>query len=465
MEFNSHTMKIALHYKLLFHTTILTLFLSGTGCQQNLQDESESKPNILVILTDDQGTIDLNCYGAEDLTTPNLDQLATSGIRFTQFYAGSAVCSPSRACLMTGRYPHFAGLPSNASSEKDHGRGMPGEQITMAEIFKSAGYQTGHVGKWHLGYTPEMMPNQQGFDYSFGHMGGCIDNYSHFFYWRGPNRHDLWRNGEEIWQDGEFFPDLMVDEVNQFIEKNQSSPWFLYWAINVPHYPLQGTKKWRDHYQDLSSTRNKYAAFVSTMDEKIGEVLENLSDLGLTENTIVVFQSDHGHSVEERTFGGGGNAGPYRGAKTSLFEGGIRVPAIISWPDQIEGNQTRNQLVTSADWLPTLVDLAVIEPLQHQINGKSIVSVLNSEDAISPHNYFHWAMGNDQWAVRKGEWKLIGHPRDPTQEVMLTGSDTLFLVNLDQDPGEKKNIREYHPGKTQELLEIHHQWLNQYQNN
>ena len=149
---------------------------------------------------------------------------------------------------------------------------MPTEQVTFAELFKKAGYATAHIGKWHLGYTPPTMPNGQGFDHSFGHMGGCIDNYSHFFYWNGPNRHDLWENGKEIFRDGEYFGDLMVNQCSSFIEDNRSKPFFLYWAINWPHYPLQGTNKWRKQYKDLPHPRDKYATFVSTMDELIGQV-------------------------------------------------------------------------------------------------------------------------------------------------------------------------------------------------
>ncbi|MHC4657514.1 MAG: sulfatase-like hydrolase/transferase, partial [Planctomycetota bacterium] len=210
------------------------------------------KPNVVLIFTDDQGTVDVNCYGAKDLFTPNLDRLAREGTRFTQFYVGAPVCSPSRAALMTGRYPQRAGQPSNAPSQRGRA-GMPTEQVTIAEVLKSAGYATGHVGKWHLGYTPETMPNGQGYDSSFGHMGGCIDNYSHFFYWQGPNRHDLWRNGEEIWRDGEFFGELMVDECKKFIDENKDDPFLLYWAINMPHYPLQGTEKWRKKYRHLDA--------------------------------------------------------------------------------------------------------------------------------------------------------------------------------------------------------------------
>jgi len=148
------------------------------------------QPNVILVYTDDQGSLDLNCYGSHDLQTPHLDRLASQGIRFTQMYAPSAICSASRAGLLTGRFPARAGVPGNVSSEQGHA-GMPTSEVTIAEMLKQAGYATGHVGKWHLGYTPETMPNGQGFDSSFGHMGGCIDNYSHFFYWQGPNRHDL----------------------------------------------------------------------------------------------------------------------------------------------------------------------------------------------------------------------------------------------------------------------------------
>ena len=269
---------------------------------------AERRPNVVLIFADDQGTVDLNCYGAKDLITPHLDGLAKRGIRFTQFYAAAPVCSPSRAGLLTGRYPQRAGVPGNVSSQKGND-GMPASQITIAEMMKRAGYVTGHVGKWHLGYTPKTMPNGQGFDESFGHMGGCIDNYSHFFYWNGPNRHDLWRNGKEVWADGKFFPDLMVQDCSRFITKHKDKPFFLYWAINVPHYPLQGTDKWRKKYTNLKDPRRKYAAFVSTMDEKIGEVLATLDRLKLRDDTIIIYQSDHGHSTEVRTFGGGRKRG------------------------------------------------------------------------------------------------------------------------------------------------------------
>lgn len=411
------------------------------------------QPNVIIILTDDQGSIDLNCYGAKDLITPHMDSIAKRGIRFTQFYAAAPVCSPSRAGLLTGRIPRRAGVPGNVSSK--HGKiGMPAEQVTIAEMMKQAGYQTAHVGKWHLGYTAETMPNGQGFDFSFGHMGGCIDNYSHFFYWNGPNRHDLWKNGKEVWHDGKYFPDLMVQQCQNYIKESKDKPFFLYWAINVPHYPLQGTDKWRKKYADLSAPRNKYAAFVSTMDDCIGALLKTLDKFKLRENTILIFQSDHGHSQEERTFGGGGSAGPFRGAKFSLFEGGIRVPAMISWPGTIVEGETRHQLATGCDWLPTIADLTGVSPPQHKLDGKSLKAVIDSPQAISPHSDFYWQIGKS-WAVREGDWKLLGNPRDTSLQGQLTKDDQFFLVDLSKDMSEKHNLAASSPRKVEHLKRIY----------
>ena len=409
------------------------------------------RPNVLLIYTDDQGSIDLNCYGAKDLTTPNLDALAQRGVRFTQMYSPSAICSASRAGLLTGRFPVRAGVPGNVSSQEGVA-GMPTEQVTIAEMMKASGYATGHIGKWHLGYTPKTMPNGQGFDYSFGHMGGCIDNYSHFFYWHGPNRHDLWRNGKEIWEDGQFFPDRMAEECIQFIDSHQESPFFVYWAINVPHYPMQGTQKWREHYKDLKAPRRMYAEFVSTMDETVGRVLDHLKEEGLDKNTLVIFQSDHGHSTEERAFFGGGNAGPYRGAKACLFEGGLRVPSIVSLPGVIPTGETRDQLAVGCDWFPTIAEICGVKLPSHKIDGTSIRDMI-VDAGPSPHDGFYWQLGNGngaQWVVRQGDWKLLGNPRDrsATKPVPL---GKLFLANLKTDVSESKNLAQEHPDVVKRL--------------
>jgi len=435
-------------------TIILSTFLLSVS-------KAES-PNILIIYTDDQGSIDAGCYGSKDIETPNIDKLAKTGVRFTQMLAPSAICSASRAGLLTGKIPPRAGVPSNVSSAYGN-VGMPAEQVTIAEMLKGHGYATGHVGKWHLGFTHETMPNGQGFDYSFGHMGGCIDNFSHFFYWNGPNRHDLWKNGKEIWCDGEYFGDLMLDETKGFITKNKDNPFLLYWAINWPHYPLQGTEKWRKKYKDLPHPRDKYATFVSSADEMIGEVISHVEELGLRENTVIIFQSDHGHSVEERTFGGGGSAGPYRGHKASLFEGGLRVPSVVSWPGHFPENEVRDQMVSGTDWFPTIAEIAGVDISSiDKIDGKSIMPIIRSSKVPSPHSHFYWRLGGNpekaKWVVREGDWKLLGHASEqvrPEGTSELTNEDKkLFLVNLKEDIGEKINVAKKYPDEVKRLLEL-----------
>ena len=414
---------------------------------------ADERPNVLIIYTDDQGSVDLNIYGSKDLATPNLDKLARHGVRFTQMYAPSAICSSSRAGLLTGRFPARAGVPHNVSSAEGK-PGMPTTEVTIAELMKSAGYATGHVGKWHLGFTPETMPNGQGFDESFGHMGGCIDNYSHYFYWQGPNRHDLWRNGVEIWEDGRYFPDLMVEECIKFINAHRQGPFFVYWAINVPHYPLQGTAKWREYYRDMPAPRRMYAEFVSTMDERVGQVVDYLEREGLREKTLIIYQSDHGHSTEDRTFSGGGNPGPYRGAKGCLFEGGLRIPAIVSWPGQLPENEVRGQMATGCDWYPTIAQLCNIPLPGHHLDGKSLVPIIRSSAAPSPHAKFYWQLGKGkapQWVVREGDWKLLGNPTDRSGKGPLTKNDKLFLVNLQEDITEMTNVAADHPDVVKRL--------------
>ncbi|MEX2216919.1 MAG: sulfatase-like hydrolase/transferase, partial [Phycisphaeraceae bacterium] len=328
-------------------------------------------------------------------------------------------------------------------------------QTTMAEMFKSAGYATAHVGKWHLHHGPGSRPLEQGFDYSFGHMGGCVDNYTHFFYWQGYNRHDLWEGNTRVRMPGKFFPDLMVEKATAFIEKHKAEPFFLYFALNLPHYPYQGDTKWVEHYKDLPYPRNIYAAFMSTLDERVTQLVGVVDRLKLTEDTIIIYQSDNGHSTEERAHGGGGSAGPYRGAKFSLFEGGIRLPAIISWPGHLPKGETRGQLAHSCDWLPTLAALCDVKLPEAKLHGVNIVGVIKSNDAKSPHEALHWQVGN-QWAVRQGPWKLIHNVNPSGTEPALTPADRpFFLANLDDDPGERKNLAKKHPDIVKRLESLH----------
>jgi arylsulfatase A len=429
-------------------------FLAGTFMAATAS--AADRPNVIVIMTDDQGTADLGAAGARDVETPHLDALARRGVRFSQFYAVAPVCSPSRAGLLTGRHPARAGMPSNASADAG-APGMPAREITIAEMLKSAGYATGHVGKWHLGFSPETMPLGQGFDSSFGHMGGCIDNYSHFIYWGGPNRHDLYRDGREVQSPGRFFGDLMVEEAAGFLERNRDRPFFLYFAINAPHYPLQGDPKWLAHYAGLKHPRNLYAAFLSTMDERIGQLLDKVDSLGLRDRTIVIVQSDHGHSTEERSFFGGGSAGIYRGAKFSLFEGGIRVPAIISWPGRLPQNEVRSQVANGCDWLPTIAELCGAKLPVVKLDGKSLTAVIKDANVPSPHTVLHWQIGKS-WAVRDGDWKLLFNVEDTTKRSPGTVIPGLFLVNLKDDPSEKSNLAAARPEIVDRLKRLRAEW-------
>ncbi|MCM8527510.1 MAG: sulfatase-like hydrolase/transferase [Lentisphaeraceae bacterium] len=414
---------------------------------------SADKPNVIIIYTDDQGTLDMTAFGAKDLKTPYMDQLANEGIKWTQFYSAAPVCSPSRAALLTGLTPQAAGVPGNVGLTSE---GMPSDRVTIAEQLKADGYKTANIGKWHLGHHENTVPNGQGFDYQFGHLVGCIDNYSHFFYWSGPNKHDLFRNNKEVHYPGKFFPDLMVEEATQFIKKNKKDPFFIYFAMNSPHYPYQGDEKWLEYYKDLPMERRYYAAFLSTQDERIGNLLKAVEEEGLKENTIIIFQSDHGHSTEQRAFFGGGYAGAYRGAKFSLLEGGIRVPATITWPGRIKPG-VRNQMAVSCDWFPTILDLCGVKQPEHKLDGKSLVPIINSESAKTRHEFFNWQMAK-QWVVREGDWKLCSDIVDTTGKKRVTEKG-LKLYNITEDPSEKTDLSAKNKDVVERLKKRHQDWL------
>ncbi|MBE7501390.1 MAG: sulfatase-like hydrolase/transferase [Verrucomicrobiales bacterium] len=422
------------------------------------------RPNVILILADDQGSVDLGCYGARDLHTPHLDALAAQGVRFTQFYAAAPVCSPSRAGTLTGRWPVRAGVPGNCASQRGAAGALPPAEVTLAEMFRAAGYATAHIGKWHLGYTPDTLPRAQGFDHSFGHMGGCIDNCSHFFYWSGPNVHDLWRNGTEVFHAGEYFPDLMVQEAVRFMEQHRERPFFLYYALNTPHYPYQGDAKWLEHFRHVPYPRNLYAAFLAAQDERLGQLFAAVDTLGLRSGTVIVFHSDNGHSTEERAHFGGGSSGPYRGAKFSLFEGGIRLPAIVSWPGRIPQNEVRDQVAHACDLLPTLAELTGVSPPPVRLDGRSLARVLADRGATSPHaqHPLHWQVGqgpNAEWAVREGDWKLLGNVQDFGADGRSRGRVPLFLAHLGEDVGETTNRADQHPDIVARLRRLHEQHL------
>ena len=329
--------------------------------------------------------------------------------------------------------------------------------MTIAELLKEADYRTGLFGKWHLGTIPG--PNAQGFDLSVGFLGGCIDKWSHINYGQAPwgkdKWHDWYRNGVEEWAAGRHSGDLIVDEAIQFMAASDL-PFFIYAAFGSPHYTLNPYNKHMLQFQHLTEPRRAYAAMMATLDEQVGRLLDSLDSLGLREETIVIFQSDHGHSTEARNNYGGGNAGHLRGAKAGFFEGGIRVPAMISWPGHVPNNETRAQFAVACDWLPTILELCRIEQPKHKVDGVSLVDVLVN-NSQAPRDVWHWQL-RDQWAVRRGEWKLLFNAQDRTDGHNHFVVPGYFLSNLEKDETEQHNFAKDYPQVVKELTALHEEW-------
>lgn len=434
------------------------------------------KPNVVIFFTDDQGTLDANCYGSTDLYTPAMDDLAATGVRFTQAYSHT-VCCPARALLMTGRHPQRSGVVHWTQGDR-HGtdnrnKNMAASEITLAEALKGAGYDTAIFGKWHLGAKEGHGPLAQGFDHHFGHLGGFIDNYNHFFL-HGSGYHDLYEDNVEIFKRDEYFPDLMTKKALDYIDAhasspnnpitNNNSPFLLYLAFNIPHYPEQHDKKFEERYKDYKMPRQSYARMISTTDDRMGRVIAKLEETGLRKNTIIVFMSDNGHSAEDgakiranhksgmkeghyyHAHGGGGNTGKWRGNKGTFYEGGLRVPAIISYPAKLPKGEVRSQAITAADWYPTILELCGIEKPKVTLDGHSVLPIIKDSTTPSLHKQLHWAW-HLGWAVREGEWKLIGNRDKPN-----------FLGNLnDENPEEKNHLKEK-PEIVEKLFALHRKW-------
>ncbi len=397
------------------------------------------RPNVVLIVADDLGSTDLGCYGAADLPTPNLDQLAAGGIRFTQFYVAAPACTASRASLLTGRHhPRIL----------HYGIGLEREEVTLAEILRSEGYRTGVFGKWHLGVGPDVSPENQGFDEFLGFKVGAIDNYSHYFYWGTGARHALWKNDQRHAAPGHYFPDLVTDAALDFIRDNQSDPFFLYLPYNLPHYPLQPDPATATRCAGIEDpARRRYAACVATLDDCVGRVLRTLDETGLRQDTIIIFLSDHGHSEEHDSLGGGGRSTPFRGTKGTLLEGGIRVPCIASWPGHLTAGGVRTQPVPSIDWVPTLAGYCGASLDGLAVDGLSLSGLLASAAAAPTHDALHWVWQKGS-AVRQGPWKLVAE-----------GLTDVHLYNLDSDPGETTDLVSVHRNVTQRLIELRKQWV------
>jgi len=420
------------------------------------------KPNVIVILMDDLGCRDLGVYGAADLKTPNIDSIARSGARFENWYSNAPVCAPARAALMTGRFPIRAGMP-------DNGLDLPPREKMIPALLKPAGYATACIGKWHLGVTPETVPNARGFDYYYGFHSGCVDYYSHRYYWGEPKRvnyHDLWRNREEVFEDGQYLTERIAQETCQFIEAHGSQPFFIYTAFNAVHYPMHAPKKYVERFPGLAPERRMYAAMLAAADDGVGQILRSLDRMGQRENTLIFVLGDNGATTESRAGLGqqpatAGSNGVFRGFKFSLFDGGMHVPGIMSWPGVIPKEQVIRELVMTADILPTVCQVAGVEiPRDRTIDGRNALTVAASREK-SPHGEIFWGSGQ-QLAVRRGNWKLvidgITYDRTENGRKPLAGDDALFLSDLEKDPGEKTNLRRQHPELVDELATAAHKW-------
>ncbi|MBD0353499.1 MAG: sulfatase [Flavisolibacter sp.] len=422
-----------------------------------LQAQSGKQPNFIIIFVDDLGYGDLSCFGHPTIRTPNLDQMAAEGMRFTQFYVGANVCTPSRAALLTGRLPVRNGMygkqqgvffPNSAS-------GLPHSEITMAEALKKKNYQTALVGKWHLGSTPEYLPLNHGFDYYFGipysgDMGkvGPTPKMKD----RGMPPLPLYRNEKVIEEepDQHLLTKRYTTEVLEFIRKNKNQPFFMYYANNFPHVPLYASKDFEG-----KSKRGLYGDVVEELDWSVGEILKELKKQKLDKNTFVIFTSDNGpwlmKGLLDET---SGSAGLLYEGKASTYEGGMRVPAIAWWPGTIKPNQISEAVATTMDLYPTILHLAKAEvPKDRPIDGNDIIDLLTGKKDKVTDVVFYYDKG-DLYAVRKGPWKAHftthhSYSPEPPQE-----HNPPLLYNIEADPSEQYDTAKDHANIVEDLKKV-----------
>jgi len=397
---------------------------------KKLSGQSPSRrPNIVFILADDLGYADVSCYGRPDFTTPNIDRIAARGIRFTQAYANSAVCSATRTALITGRYQYRLALGlEEPVAARDVG--LPPEHPTLPSILKRAGYGTTLVGKWHLGALPKYGPLKSGYDHFYGFRGGAVDYYRH-----AGTRDDFWDDDVPLHQIG-YLTDLLgsraVDVVNGYAKSG--IPFFLSLHFNAPHWPWEapGDEAESERLRDKPITdydggsQKTYQRMVQQMDLQIGRVLQALQTNRLSDNTIVIFTSDNGGERFSDTW-------PFTGRKTELLEGGLRIPAIITWPARLPQGRTTEQVGITMDWLPTLLAAAGLSPdPSSPTDGINLLPLLTASASPVPRKLFWRYKANGQRAVRDGDFKFL--------KIL----DNTFLFNVANDPMERANLKERH---------------------
>lgn len=421
--------------------------VASIAATPRLLADTSPRPNVLMILVDDLGYGDLSSFGATDLRSPNIDRLVTSGIRLDNFYANCPVCSPTRASLLTGRYPELAGVPGVIRTHADNSWGyLTPDAVFLPEVLKRAGYHTAIVGKWHLGLEEPNRPTDRGFDHFHGFLGDMMDDY---YKHRRHGINYMRLNETEIDPPGhatDLFSTWASDYLRDRAAK-QDQPFFLYLAYNAPHTPIQPPGDWLDRVKEreagIDDRRARLVALIEHMDDGIGRVIATLNETGLADNTLVLFSSDNGGQISV-----GANNGPWRDGKQSMYEGGLRVPFCAVWPGRIEPGTRSDRVALTMDLFPTMCEAAGAS-FTHEIEGRSILPTLLDERQSQEDRdlFFHRREGGDRYggltinAVRRGDWKLLQNsPFAP-----------LELYNLTDDSKEEHDLATQNRQKFREL--------------
>lgn len=431
---------------------VLLLFQLNGYCQ------SAQKPNIIIILTDDLGYADVGFNGCKDIPTPNIDRIATNGVKFTNGYVCFSVCGPSRAGLLTGRYPQRFGYERNPQYRPhDPNMGLPKTESTLAETLKKVGYTSGIVGKWHQGADISNHPLNRGFDEFFGHLGGghayfpelltIKDSYSVENNEGESYRTWILRNHEPI-QTKKYLTDEFSDEAVQFVERHQKQPFFLYLAYNAPHSPLQATQEYLDRFPNITDKKRKtYAAMVSAVDDGVGRLLDQLEKLHLDKNTLIYFLSDNGGPEKDNS----SDNGVLREGKSSIYEGGYRVPFAMQWKGTVKPSVYDNP-VSSLDIFATIASLSAA-PIakENHLDGVNLIPFLTGKKESLPHEtIFLRKFDEKAYAVRYKDFKLV-----------LDKTNIRELYNLKEDNGENNNIAKQNPATLKKIEKIRIKWDSQ----
>ena len=416
----------------------LALIVAGRGFDPAAAVAAGGKPNLVVFYADDLGWGECGCYGCKDIPTPHIDSIATNGIRFTQGYVAATYCSPSRAGLMTGRYPTRFGHEFNSVANR---LGLDLKETTMASRLKSLGYATACVGKWHLGGAAEYRPSNRGFDEFFGTLNNTpFYQPTNFVDSRVSN--DVRKITDESFYTTDAYAERSVD----WIDKNKSKPMFLYLPFNAQHAPLQAPQKYLDRFPNITDEKRKlFAAMMSGMDDAIGRVMAKVREIGQEENTVYFFIGDNGGPTQSTTSYNGG----LRGFKMTTFEGGPRVPFIAQWKGKMPAGTTYDFPVVNLDLLPTIITAAggTVDPAW-KLDGVDLMPYLTGASKGRPHETLYWRFG-PQWAVRHGDMKLV---------VSKGGTGKPELYNLAEDFSESKDLASVQPAKVGELQAIYDKW-------